>query len=473
MISLGRIWSQLHPFLPRNNRIGVVVAPSWITATLSSWSLRGRRPARVITRAVESTQETSSAFVDVLDELRGELVSDEPLVYVALAKPFARAKVVELPPVGRSVVRQLMTRNAGKYFLLQGEASVIADAVALRPSWRRTCRRWIAGYADEEVVEATTSAIQEAGCRLGSITSASCALLEGLLAVDETLRTQRAVIKVETEEWTEEIHLRGGRPEMFLPVVERGEAHSPDGVDRTETAGPGNEGNELEFRSFHFGRPEAVKVEGDGEPCDRTDSDAGMLAAFGAVIGSNVLPLLVTSRGLATLEHRKRVRIATICALSLVLVGTAGLLQLWGLDREIQAVTTARAVISAKVEQAASVRKATIEDRAWLDSLSRSVEDARDHSVLLAEIAQALPESSFLRTYHATATEVRITGETRSGANIVAALEASERFDGISFNLESSERPPDGNTRFELTAALQEESKTARRVSPGHAMGSP
>lgn len=472
MIAPSRIWHRLCFFRGRSIGIGVTVAPSLITVTISRWTLRGREPHHVITRDIKSLPEPWSALVEMLDEIREGIAFGEPLVHVALARPLGRAKIVELPPVKRSVVRQLMMRNAGKYFLLQKEASILADAVPLQSSWRRQRRRWIAGCADEEAVEAATSAIKAAGCTVGSITPASCALVEGLLALDKPLRTRRAVIRVEAEGLSEQIILRGGQPQRYLPLSNQKASPSSDWADGTDIGADVDEDGDPEFRLLSFDHAAPENEENASADC-HNQSNAGVLASFGSLIASKALPLVIPSKVLDEHVHRRRHRIGAICAAALLLASAAGLLHLFDIDREIKAVRSVREDIATQVERATMIRNAAHEDQARIESVYRAVEHVPSHSVLLAEIARTLPASDYLVTYHGTTDELRMTGRVRSGTEIINALEGSDRFGEISFNLDNSDVPSEETGTFELTAELQEEKNTQQSRDLGRASGTP
>lgn len=412
----------------RGLHVGLAVAPRRVVAVTVRRTIRGARPARILRRDLdgESGADGWPALSEALADLR-DVVSEggRPLVcHVAVLPPLARTKVVRLPAAGREELRRLAAREADRHFL-EAPEDPVADAAPLG-RWLppRGATRCVTACSDAETIGALLSAVRSAGGSAGLVAPGAWALAEGAAALRPGLRRGEHRLRIDAPGGGREVRLRDGRLAGVQPVADAG---------RDEA--------------------DARRAEVDAGR-DEADLDPPALAAFGALTAPEDGPVLLPGEAWTAWRRRGRTRTLVAAAVGLLLLGVAALLHLWGLDREIRSVETARAEHSEAVERAAATRAAALRLRELVAVTDSVRPRGPSWTRVLAEVGDRLPPSAYLEALEAGDGTVRITGRARSPSGLVPRLEDSPVV--AAARLESSTRSRDrrGGQTFRIVLTL-------------------
>ncbi|MFN2567814.1 MAG: PilN domain-containing protein [Gemmatimonadaceae bacterium] len=462
-------------------RVGLAIGPTRLTAVEIRRTLRGRRPGRVWTWALEPAAGDGSwpALAEALAGLRAELGGGSARVTagVALVRPFGHTKALAVPPVRRREIGALVLRNVRRYFAVGPEAA-LADARFL-PRGRRPARAdgaaaqrsALAVCAPQRDVEAVTAAIKAVGFRLDGITTASVALAEAIRALVPAARRGRVTAAVCAPDWLETIQLVGGSPRLVRPFpgtrhadptaiarqILDTAAEAPDGArsdaerrGQLLTIGCGEVDGELRraAAASEGGAPVLIAA-----PALR-DLEPTALAAFGAATVGDDVPLVLPDDVRRERQARSRGAVARLWAAAAAAVVVAAGVHLWGLSRELRALEAERRAIAPAVARASVSRRAAVSVLSQLETVALLERTAPRYTEALTALADALPDSAYLVSFAARGTSFRVGGVAKATSAVVPALEASPLFAQVVLFSPVERDEASGSEQFDLTLAL-------------------
>lgn len=443
-------------------RWAFAIGPDRIVAVELTRTLWGPRPARVLRRALDPPDDEGWPSLDAaLDRLPAASRRHGGEAFVALLRPLARVKTLELPPVRAGDARALLRRNASRYFaFVDGE--VVADA--RRYGSRRDPTVGVCAGAEPTGVVADR--LRAAGFRVREVAAGPVALVEATRAWLPRARRGRLVVVARSGSGTELVALDRGAPRIFYPIPSGASAGAAAAeiAGVLHDAGRGRDVGRVVLIGDPTGREELRAALADRgvevEPEDRsgrrglTRFDADAVAAIGAARAPEQGPSLLPTDLRRRRDRRARRRTAALGIATAALVVLAALAHLWGLGRELDAVQARRHAISAGVRDALASRRALNAVRDRLASVARLERGRPGWTGLVADLARALPDSSHLRSFMATDSTLRISGSAASVAAVVSALEAAPAFGSVALAAPVRRAARDGRERFELTLRL-------------------
>jgi hypothetical protein len=361
--------------------------------------------------AASTIAATLQALGDRLAESAGSPI-ERPHGRVALLPPLADVRLVPLPPLRPSEAEAVLRRDAGRYFLGDPVPRVIGVLPGARPSNRGV----LAAASPVSLCEAIRSAFGFAGWTLDGIVPAHGAWMAAASSDHSAATPTHAILAVDRDA-VHVIRIENGN----VTVVRRVAITSLGAL--VEAAGPGP-GAATVFASRSERDPFVKTLSAAGwmvagssiEPMSASDA-----AAEGAVTSAIELvpPTLAAQR-----RDGKRRTALRIAAASVLLVIAAGIVELWGANRELDAVRTQRATIHEQVAPLLADRDSVqhlLERSLAIESLE--LESPRWTRAFF-DLALLLPRDTHITLF-------RATGDTMlaeaTGARASAALQALGR----------------------------------------------
>lgn len=484
-IDLGRLTGKVWAVLGlargagRTVRLGLAIGADRVVAVELKRGLFGLRPGRVRARSLRPAQADGDwpDLVRALEELLEELDVQRATASVALLRPLAQVKVINVPPVRRRDLQAMIARSARRYFIV-GSGSLIIDAAPLERKRHGESRRTSALCADAWFIDSLYRVLSETGIQVETITAASLALIEAARRLPASLPGRDAVIAVSESDWCEGLVVQAGVPCLFEPWS----AESPAEIGRltarlaretwtAEDRGPvepqtmvvaGAEDREI--------IADVVTRETGAPPLDsgRTrDMGAAGLAAFGAGLIPEDAPALLPTEARAARQRRFSARVSSLAAAAILFVTAAGVLHLWDLRREFDAVAAARSAHATRVAEALEARRAAEAVQARLEALLE-IEDATvSWTPAVAALARALPDSAYLLSLSGEGLSLRLAGVAPSASLIVPALEASPLLRDVSLSAARRRDEVGEGESFDLALAVVPDSARTGGGEPG------
>jgi Tfp pilus assembly protein PilN len=395
---------------------------------------------------------------DALERLEAA-IGGRAVASVALLGDLARTKVVSLPPVPRHEQRQLIARNASRYFLDLPQR-VVADVAPLERARRGAPARVMAACAEAAVVDAVIGALADAKLAWTSLTTASPAVLAGALALVPVLRRTSSVLAIHSRGWCEGIAVQRGRPSAVIawsPAEPEAIADLAAGLADAAFGGVGSTHRHPVVLVSDAGREEALAAWqasgtlGPLAPRVLAALEPAALAAFGATLTCFRTPQLlpevmrpVTRRH----ELRRALVLAGAAALVVLLAGAA---HLWGLNRELAAVRAARAAEAANVREALALQRDLNALQERLVAIGVAENSGRPWTAVLASLARSLPDSAYLVSFSADSGALRLDGVASGAASVAQALQRSSVLRDVTLVTAFRQGGTDDNERFALT----------------------
>ena len=427
------------------------------------------RGAKYWTRSLDglSAAELGVAFGALQEELHAASV----VAHVALLPPVVQARRLELPRLRTDELRRVLARYAGKYFFGAREPQVVG--VAVLPGRQRSPIRVFAAAAPTHVVAAILDAAKDLGWKIESVTSAYDAWAAAVHAAISTPRPGAAWVVVDRDEAVEALCIERGRPSNLRRV--RAGASAPKRVAELV----GSQPVAKHARSEHAERAEPVVLLGtqsrqqeiaaeldrlgvarlDIAAADFTDTPEALAAAHAArADGAEVLPERVHD------ERRRRARrlTAALSGVAAALVVLAAGLELWGAQRELDAVLDSRAAMRSEVNQAMALRDGLMNLNERLAILASLEATAPRWSGVMATVAEHLPGDAHILAFRARGDSLVLEGIADRAAGVFEAMQIAPGVVGVRAEapirreLRDGERPIE---RFTLAAQLSRESR--------------
>jgi hypothetical protein len=421
----------------RKGRVGACLSPGWLV------SADGPAPW---TREVADPAD-GAVLESALRELRQH--AGGGVLHLALMPPLVDLRRIELPRLRPDEVGAVLCRDARRYFPAGRGSQAIAVEMRGPAGAGRVAA--LAAAAPEALVDGLWEAARRAGWDRVRIVPAHAAWTAAARLWPAALRNDGSLVlaaggRVEALVlWRG--RLAGVRRFPLSAELEDLETERPVGL-----AGPTpwqvEAGTALAERGAQVLQPRA------GTP---VPEGAEWLAAEWAHAAAELE--LAPPRVLAGGAGRAR-RVAAIlagCAAALLLA--ALLIDQWGARRELAAIRTARAQISLAAAQADSVRRAAEMLSVRNTTLAALEGSAPAWPVVLASIAESLPQDAYLTAFRAEADSLVLQGEARRASVALDALRGTAGLAGVRMSGPVRREPRPGAPpveRFVISARLGE-----------------
>jgi len=318
-----------------------------------------------------SVGDLTAAFAELQQAVGGTRIR----VHVALVPPLVDVRRVQLPPLRHEERRQVLTRDAGRYFLGAREPLVVGVAPDLP----------VIAAAAASLVDELERAVAAAGWSLGSIVPAHVAWIHAA----RTSSQPHVIVKL--ADGIEAIRVDRGR------FVERRRLRLTDELPP---------GTEIEpFTSAATSAPHVRALE------------------FCSAVR------LSDRRRIA-----RRVTAALTAAAAACLLLSAGV-DYWGLRHELAAIRARRAAIAPRVERAMHLRDSVATLTTVVSALDDREVTRPSWPALLADLADNVPADAYLAALRAKGDSLMIIGTGRDAAAVLHGVEritwlSSVRADG-------------------------------------------
>jgi hypothetical protein len=446
-------------WLSKRRRVGVAIGAEMLYVT--SLSNGGHRRASFPPWSARLQHSLLDATTDQNEVIRAALADcphlsrkDPALVHVVLMPPLALGRRVSLPRLSEAEYRQVLARDAFRYFATDRSPRVVG--VLPLTSKRSSPVPIFAASASARLVDAVQKAVTDVGCELASLDCAYASWAGAATSIWPSLGRSKSAIIICQDDVTEIIYFDGQRPE----IVRRVSAGAPidqllDAIGMYSNGGPPRAcailGSAERYNEWGSTLSEAGVAVLPSTPTSTLDGGtlSAMYAATGAGPGLYPERMYAASRAAS---QRLAQRLGLIAAA--LLIASGGLL-LWGVKRELRAVVTERAAIRSEVSQALALRS----DIGGLDARSAMIATLRSTAprwaAVLSSIAQVLPDDAHLTSIQAHADTVVLEGSAVRAAGVFEALQRDRDITAVHSNAPVRQQLQDGTPVEHFTVAAR------------------
>lgn len=411
--------------MKRRTAVGLAIAPGGLTAVVR----RGENGEPAMSATTDIDALTASSLALAFRALAEEIGTGSIVAHVAILPPLVELKTLQMPPVRRDKLNELLEARITRSFLTGAEDAVVAaEPVGRR---RGSPVRVAATCTPEKLVESVLEAADEAGWVIRSIASGydAVAAAASRLAPDEARELTVPLVHDDIVEW---LHVVEGR----ACCVRRG--HGGSGA----AASP---------RAPACGAEAVANI--DALDASRS-AHLGVFAARHAHLarGTELVPRAVRT---ARTRAGRRAGFSLLATVAVVLI-IAAWAELQGIDRELHIVQEARAGIATQVEAVLAQREQLATMDRGLALLSTLETSAPDWTTVLADVADRLPDDASITWMHGLADSLKFEGTARDASGVLESLRSSRVLSRVRadapFERESTER---GEVeRFRLAAEI-------------------
>lgn len=402
----------------RGPRIGVALSPAALCAAIQR---PGEPRAHAWRTSVVPFGGNGGGWPGLADALRALArdagVSDGRLT-IALMSPLAEARDVDLPPVKEAEALQLLSRNAGKYFVSARGPQVVGAVQSARADDDGE-NSTVAVAASSRLLNAIHDAAAAAGWTLEAVVPAEAAW--GLAAVRWTTRRKgRAQLLIVHADRTDLLRIddarlvrlrrfRGGAADASLIAQA-----SSNGAGPLSIVGMPDARRELTRQLAVAG----VTVDTPAGVITEIAENPDLLAA--AFASPEASPKLVTE----PVRARAAARVRTVAMRIAIAVGVFVLIgagsELWGAKRELSSIRAQEAAIKNQLALT-MVGTATVQATFnQLTALATADRTAPRWSSVIAAISDHMPSSAYVTAIRASVDSVQVDGK---GKDARAAFE--------------------------------------------------
>jgi hypothetical protein len=391
---------------------------------------------------------------EALDLPAGGTVAD-----LVLLPPLSSLRILQLPPVADEDLCRVLSRDARRYFTSAWERPVVG--VCRLEEKRDGPASVLAAAAPSGLTEALFKAAAAVGWRVGAVAPAQSAWAALASKAhlraggDQTLRTGSSLtVVVLGKETTEVLQIRDGklaggrrlpaewpaaRQARFVAEIVREEGSSPH-ADETTIGGESDEEKAPPLLAAVVmgaeparGRlVEALLAHGlevlTSDDHKAPEDPAHLAAAFAH---RATAPRFIPPEVRATIRRRScRVALALAGGGALLLL-LAALVELWGLHREVSAAAAHRTSLAPQVREALGAGDSLIEDIEQLVTLSELERVASRLSLVLPQMTEHLPRTSYLESFTARGDTLLLTGVAERAAAVFEGLQESPEIEAV------------------------------------------
>lgn len=380
-------------------------------------------------------------------------------IALALLPPLIDVSRLELPPLDDADLIQLLSRNAGRYFVAARGAQVVG--VTQQRGRRGGPSIVVAATAATRVVAAIDAAARETGWSVTAVTPAEAAWAAAAVAIWPAFARDGAQVLVHDSERTMLLELHGGR----LAGVRRFRAGAADAelIADAIAATDGARASAIGAFGVQASRQElsrALSARGISArpatgPWSEYSGTPVLLAAAFAAESSG--PLLLNEQARAARRAQARRATLAVAVAAAILLLLAAAVTMWGVRRELRQVRAERAAVHPQVA-ATLVGRSTVEDAyRRLAALTAAQRSAPRWAPVLAGMSELLPDDAFLTAFRTRGDSVTIDGMAARAARVFDAVHGSELLAGVRAPAPVRREAPDGGDpleRFSLAGTL-------------------
>lgn len=401
--------------------LGVSVSPDRITVAMRGASVTTSSQSYPVPSA--STDEPfvriGETLTDALWKTRTTLGIPHATVVVALLPPLARCRVIDMRGLSDDEIHSVLSRDVGSYFPV-GATPHVVGAARVRHGASRTSAV-LATAAPAALVDTIHDAAASAGCSVTAIVPAAAAWAAAVGQVWEVpngaastlvaaLNGHVDVLTVERGQLTAVRRLRGVPPD-HRPVIDALGANA-EVMLLGDPQHAGSVARSLKASGVRLTAP--IR---DGELTTTPDTLAAVFAAD-AVAG----PLLMPEPVRAERRQRATRRAVRVLIASAGLVAGAAALELWGVQRELAAVSAERADLRGRLAGALATRDTVAILAEQLSALRAAEMSAPRWSEAVALVAEHLPRDAHLLSLRAEADSLLLEGVAHRAAPVFEAM---------------------------------------------------
>ena len=419
-------------------------------------------------------QGTWPELVAALQSLAGSDGGGE--IDIALLPPLIEVARLDLPPLSEAELVQLLSRNAGRYFVgARGNQTV---GVIQRRARRGTAPVVVAATAPTRLVAAIDAAARASGWRVIAVTPAEAAWAAASVALWPAFARRGAQVLVHDTDRTVLLELQDGR----LVNVRRfrfggadadliAEALAAAGTVHTSAIGAfGVPSGRQELLRAMSGRGITART-ATGPWAEHAETPAVLAAAFA---GASRGPLLMNDQARAAWRARVQKATIAVAASAALLLIIAATINLWGVRRDLKQVQVQRTAVHPMVA-ATLIGRSTVEDAyRRLAALADAQRAAPHWAPVIADLSALLPDDAFLTAFRTRGDSLMVDGMAAHAASVFDAIHDSHLLANVRAPAPvRAEAPEGGNPLERFTIAATMRSSTPPPVAPAKALPKP
>jgi hypothetical protein len=392
------------------------------------------------------------ALTAALNELSRSLGVSGGRLEVALMPPLTEIRRLELPPMGETELRMLLSRNATRYFVGARAAQLVGTSVAPGRS-ADALTAVMAAATPARLVAALHAAAREAGWIVDAVSPAEGAWCSAATALWPAASRNTSHLLVCGEDRTELLQIdqgklggvrrfRGGAADAALVAEAIGPAAASQ-KSRITAVGAGMQRKELTRALAAAGLTVTAPPSEWAERADHADLIAAEFA------GPNAAPLLRSEATLASKREQARRTIQRIAAASIVLLVLASGLTLWGAKRQLRAVQADRAAIKPLIS-ATLVGRTSVENAfRQLAALAATQRTAPQWSDVISNLGVHLDDHAYLTSLRARDDSLLVEGIAVSAARAFDSMYQTPGIAGVKAAAPVRRESPQGGPALE------------------------
>lgn len=403
-------------------RIGIALSATTLCAAIPRSGGGQPRAWRASIAPLNGEGSGWTALVDALRALSAEVGAAEGgRLCVALLPPLAEARGIDLPPVGEREAQLLLTRSAGRYFTAARGPQVIG-AVRAPTKTSSSTQPVVAAAASTRLLMAIHDAARSAGWTVEQVVPAEVAWASAGAAWSRR-RNGASLLLVAHADRTDLVRVEGDA----LAGLRRFRAGGADASLIAEAA------TQASARVSVVGDPElrrdlsqalasrGVSIEAPTTNIGEVTEEPDFLAAAFATVSA--APTLVTDVERAQQALQTRKLTARIAAAAAALLLLAGVVEFWGVKRELRLVQQQREALRPQLATTL-VGRTTVETAyQQLAVLSAAERTAPEWSTVLAGISAQLPLDAYITGFRGHGDSVAVDGFASRAARVFDALD--------------------------------------------------
>jgi hypothetical protein len=394
------------------------------------------------------------ALAAALRELSRVLGVEGGRLDVALMPPLTEIRRLELPRMGETELRMLLSRNAPRYFVGARSAQLVGTALA--PAREADSVSGVMAAATPlRLVTAMHAAARDAGWTIdavspaeGAWTAASAALwpatsrLQSHLLVCGTDRTE--LLQLDRGRLASVRHFRGGAADAALVAAAVG--RGPVGA-----VGDAAQRKELARALSAAGVSVAPPPEQWAAPAESADFLAAEFA------GPKAVPLLRSDATLASRRDTARTSIVRALTAAGILLLLSALFEFVGAKRQLKAVEAERAAIKPRLSVTLVGRTSVETAYRQLAALAAAQRGSIEWSGVIARLATSLDDNSYLTTLRARDDSLVVDGIAAHAARAFDSIALTPGLTSVKAAAPVRREAPEGSApveRFSIAAVV-------------------
>jgi hypothetical protein len=347
---------------------------------------------------------------------------------IALMPPLTEVRRLDLPPIKPEQARQLLSRNAGRYFLTAREPQFVG--ITGGRNGPRRSGPVVGAAAAARIVNAIYAAASASGWTVEGIAPAEIAWRTAAMSIWPQLQRGPAHVLVHHADRTDLLQLDDGglsgvrrfRPGVAdAPLIEGALAESRRNGTPPRVGSLGQIDQRLSMARA-LSRAAATVSEPPSDWTGGADDPMYIAASFVTLDDG----LTLRTEGAAELRAASGRRLTTsLLAATFGLVLISALLELWGVKRELAAVNAERARLRPQLESTLAGRTSFETSTRRLSALLAAQRQSPYLSGVIASVTDVLPEDAYILSFRTRGDTLLLDGLAKNAAAAFDALGAA------------------------------------------------